>query len=724
MTVIAATAAQARGWLQQSNFALGANQFTYSLPGAGSLWPDYDAGDEPFRAGYAAPDAALAAGFRTALAAWDGYIAPNFTEVADNASTRGEVRIAYTDTDSYAYAYQGSPRAPGSAVGDIWVSQMIRGEGYDVGSYNYLTLLHEIGHVLGLKHSFDQPQTPTQFDSIHYTVMTYADRQPEYVMSFRQEGSTLYSTTENLIAITPMVLDIAAVQQIYGADPTTRTGDDRYTMAAGSTTVQAIYDAGGNDTIDASAVSRPSMIDLRPGGYSSIGQASAADQIQYWSALFPNFANFIADSINQRGDQLYTFQNNLGIALSTTIENAIGGAGDDMLIGNDVANRLEGGAGRDQLTGGAGDDVLLGGAGADMLDGGAGVDTADYAASDAAVTINLATGRGLGGTAEGDVLTGIERVVGSAFADTLIGSLGNDQLIGGAGGDTAVYDALYHQTFATRAMVSGPSGTDTLTQMEAVTFKDGSLSIDENDVWAQVVRIYDTALQRLPDGGGLDFHTNRILGGQATLLGVANDFLNSPEFQAATGGLNNEQFVRFIYQTALDREPDMTGLAFWTGQLDGGTSRASMLVQFSETAEHRALTAAAINGGYFTTDVNYQNAALIYDTGLGRLPDASGIVFWGDALKSGQHNFASMAVAFAGSAEFQSRTAGFSNAQLADYMYLNTLDRAGDEGGRAYWTAQLDAGLSHADLIQNFAFSAEHRALLAPFINHGIELMM
>ena len=333
--------------------------------------------------------------------------------------------------------------------------------------------------------------------------------------------------------------------------------------------------------------------------------------------------------------------------------------------------------------------------------------------------------------------TGNDTLFGGAGADSLFGLEGNDRLVGragddrldgGAGIDTVVYNGVVKQSQLALASgsgtVTGPEGRDTLVSIEHLSFKDGDLSFDENDVWAQVVRIYDTALQRLPDAGGLDFHTNRITSGQALLLNVATDFLNSPEFQAATGGLNNEQFVRYIYQTALDREPDASGLSYWTNQLNTGTSRASMLVLFSETAEHRVLTAPALANGYFTTDVNYQNAALIYDTGLGRLPDAAGIIFWGDALKSGQHTFSSMSAAFAGSSEFMTRTAGFTNAQLVDYMYLNTLDRPGDAGGRAYWTAQLDAGLSRADLIQNFAFSTEHRALLGPFINHGIELAM
>ena len=381
--------------------------------------------------------------------------------------------------------------------------------------------------------------------------------------------------------------------------------------------------------------------------------------------------------------------------------------GDDVYDGRTgaIGGKVFGNAGNDLLLGGAGNDVFEGNFGADTLDGGGGDDRLD------------------GGS-------GGDRLFGGAGDDVLVGGAGDDLLDGGAGYETLSYAVLYRGGAVTRGAgtevviaAGGDVGTDTLRRIDDVVMKDGLLSFDENDAWAQVVRIYDTVLQRLPDGSGLDFHTGRITSGQTNLLGVATDFLNSAEFQAATGSLNNEQFVRYIYQTALDREADAGGLSYWTGQLNAGTSRASMLVLFSETAEHRALTASALDRGYFTTDVNYQNAALLYDTGLGRLPDAGGIVFWGDALQGGQHTVGSMAAAMAGSGEFQTRTAGFSNAQVVDYMYLNTLDRAGDAGGRAYWTAQLDAGLSKADLIANFAFSVEHRALLAPFIDHGIAVI-
>ena len=148
--------------------------------------------------------------------------------------------------------------------------------------------------------------------------------------------------------------------------------------------------------------------------------------------------------------------------------------------GNDVIN---GGAGNDTLQGGADNDVLIGGAGADALDGGAGNDTASYASSTAAVTVDLNAGTGLGGDAQGDTLTGIENLIGSAFNDTLTGDgndnvltggAGNDILAGGlngAGGDTASYATATAGVTVSLLLQGGTqntvgAGVDTLTGIE------------------------------------------------------------------------------------------------------------------------------------------------------------------------------------------------------------------------------------------------------------------
>ncbi|NVZ76559.1 calcium-binding protein, partial [Pseudomonas gingeri] len=118
-----------------------------------------------------------------------------------------------------------------------------------------------------------------------------------------------------------------------------------------------------------------------------------------------------------------------------------GTSGADTLVGTANADELYGFAGNDSLDGGGGNDLLDGGAGADILNGGAGIDTASYANSTAGVTVNLVTGTGIGGDAQGDTLIGIERVVGSAFGDTLTASVSGHTLEGGLGNDVYVVNA-------------------------------------------------------------------------------------------------------------------------------------------------------------------------------------------------------------------------------------------------------------------------------------------
>ncbi|HEY9344577.1 MAG TPA: calcium-binding protein, partial [Inquilinus sp.] len=194
-----------------------------------------------------------------------------------------------------------------------------------------------------------------------------------------------------------------------------------------------------------------------------------------------------------------------GDSIGADVENLRGSSFDDSLTGSAVANRLQGSNGHDTLIGLAGDDVLegedhndilIGGAGADVLDGGAGLDTADYMGSAIGVSVNLGTGVGSSGDAQGDTLIGIENLAGSALGDTLMGNgaanvldgrgsndllrggAGADTLIGGDGVDTASYGGSLgsvNVSLATGLGSGGDAQGDTLTGIENLA---GSIKAD------------------------------------------------------------------------------------------------------------------------------------------------------------------------------------------------------------------------------------------------------
>ena len=118
-----------------------------------------------------------------------------------------------------------------------------------------------------------------------------------------------------------------------------------------------------------------------------------------------------------------------------SIESVIGGAGNDDLTGSANNETLIGGRGNDLIFGLGGDDLLEGSEGADIINGGEGNDTATYEQSLTAISIDLVSGSGFGGQADGDVLTNIENIIGSNFSDNILGDADNNVLIGGRGND-------------------------------------------------------------------------------------------------------------------------------------------------------------------------------------------------------------------------------------------------------------------------------------------------
>ncbi len=218
-------------------------------------------------------------------------------------------------------------RSPGSIEGDTWFNNgPEHTTSAPISRNNIGNFVHELGHALGLEHPSDYGAVGSKEtyendaafaeDTKMYSVMSYFGAENTGGVYNVPGGTMRYMNT-------PQMMDVAAIQKLYGANTTTRSGDTVYGFNSNAERIwfQAeqpyqlvftVWDAGGHDTFDFSGYSTNAEIDLNAGAFSSVG----------------------------------LLRKNVAIALGVTIEGAVGGSGADAIVGNAADNRLQGIGGR------------------------------------------------------------------------------------------------------------------------------------------------------------------------------------------------------------------------------------------------------------------------------------------------------------------------------------------------------------------------------------------
>jgi len=461
----------------------------------------------------------------------------------------GDINFGFGNITAGGYAYY--PRTGYSS--ELRLSDSASSNGYFT-SYGYKTLIHEIGHALGLDHPHEAGVT-AKTDTAEASVMSYN----QYYLS-GGTGADRYGTTF-------MPTDIYALRQMYGAN-----NSSTYKTIYEFSSSRNQYELSQRTNINALGIQvegNTIRIDINSPSYifTDIGTVD----IDLRKVNESSFINLEERILGSRLTESSTQDDRRS---ETSPPNQVVYKNNSLLwldtFKSDVASCL--------INPNARIGTVWGSTNWDLIKGDAGDNT----------------------------------IYAEDGSDTIIRTAGNDFYDGGAAGfgigdkliieDSITNYKIKRESFSSAGSIfsltnKADGSKSRCTNIETYAFTDSNLDLagtfDQvtglNTTDAQMFRLYNAAFARIPDSAGLKYWISEYRRGVSSYQSIAQSFLESNEFKSKYGANNtNEEFARTLYSNILGRAPDSSGLNYWvTGLNSGRDSRASALGGFSESLENK-----------------------------------------------------------------------------------------------------------------------------------------